>query len=234
MWAILLLISLLTIHCEEEDGVLILTDSNIDEVIAKSPILMIKFYAPWCGHCKQFAPEYAAAAKKAKEKGYVLAQVDATVQKSAASKYKIQGFPTIKLLLNGDTILYEGERKTDAVIAWIDKKVNQKYDTIEEESQISQLKRKSINSIILFTKPDDKQTLSIFEKAMKIRDDFEFYVFTGKTPNFIKQTPTIIMYKNYDDEEVVYDGMDGKKLTFRRYFCHSTRLYRKSCFRYCY
>lgn len=106
------------------EDVVTLTDENFDEMINKSPIIMVKFYAPWCGHCKSFAPEYQKAATliKQQNKPYVLADLDATVHKNAAQKFDIKGFPTIKLFLNGVPIDYTFERNAEAVIAFIDKK----------------------------------------------------------------------------------------------------------------
>ena len=75
-----------------------LTKDNFDKVaLDENKHVLVEFYAPWCGHCKQLAPKYETLAKIYEgEPDVVIANVDATVHESLAQKYDISGFPTIK------------------------------------------------------------------------------------------------------------------------------------------
>lgn len=74
-----------------------LTEINFkNRVLNGDEIWIVEFYAPWCGHCKSFAPEFSKAAKVLK--GLIkVGAVDMTQHQSVGQPYNVQGFPTVKI-----------------------------------------------------------------------------------------------------------------------------------------
>ncbi|KAM7367787.1 hypothetical protein PAMP_014062 [Pampus punctatissimus] len=98
-----------------------LTDDNFDKMVLDSDdVWLVEFFAPWCGHCKNLEPEWAAAATAVKEqtKGKIrLGAVDATVHQGLSSRYGIRGFPTIKIFRKGEEPEdYQGGRSRGDII----------------------------------------------------------------------------------------------------------------------
>ncbi|XP_041950346.1 protein disulfide-isomerase A6 [Alosa sapidissima] len=99
-----------------------LTDDNFDRTVLQSDdVWLVEFFAPWCGHCKNLEPEWAAAATEVKDQtnGRVhLGAVDATVHQNLASRYGIRGFPTIKIFKKGEEPEdYQGGRTRSDIVA---------------------------------------------------------------------------------------------------------------------
>jgi len=102
---------------EAKSDVVTLSTSDFDSKI-KSGSWLVEFYAPWCGHCKQLAPIWEDLATSAKGI-FNVAKVDCTVDKELASQYGIKGFPTIKLLLDGQQYDYRGKRTIEDFTSFV-------------------------------------------------------------------------------------------------------------------
>ena len=115
----------LSIELPKEEGVLVLGDDNFEEALIQHPTMLVEFYAPWCGHCKTLAPEYAKAAQALEnsELNVKLAKVDATIHKKIAEKFDIKGFPTLRFFKDGNDSEYNGGRTESTIISWLKKKV---------------------------------------------------------------------------------------------------------------
>ena len=74
-----------------------LTDANFQEkVINSDDIWLVEFFAPWCGHCKNLAPQWAQAASELKGK-VKLGALDATVHSVMANRYGVSKFSDYRI-----------------------------------------------------------------------------------------------------------------------------------------
>eukprot|EP00287_Rhodomonas_sp_CCMP768_P014512 CAMPEP_0196760428 /NCGR_PEP_ID=MMETSP1091-20130531/105208_1 /TAXON_ID=302021 /ORGANISM="Rhodomonas sp., Strain CCMP768" /LENGTH=719 /DNA_ID=CAMNT_0042109313 /DNA_START=21 /DNA_END=2181 /DNA_ORIENTATION=+ len=83
---------------QEDSNVIALTQENFNEQVAESDdaFWLVEYYAPWCGHCKQLAPNYEKAAKNLN--GLVkVGAVDCDAHQGLCSAAGVQSFPTLKL-----------------------------------------------------------------------------------------------------------------------------------------
>lgn len=102
--------------------VLNLTDETFDSTVAdKEKTFFIKFYAPWCGHCKRLAPTWEELSEElANDSKIVIAHVDCTAAKDTCTKAEIRGYPTLEVFHNGKRLdKYQGGRDIGSLKTYI-------------------------------------------------------------------------------------------------------------------
>lgn len=112
---------------DSKSDVISATDADFKDLVLKhNGIVMVEFYAPWCGHCKSLTPEYEKAASVLKGVVKIVA-LDATVHEKTAQKYGIKGFPTLKVFGadKKNPVDYQGQRTSDGIITECMKSANQ-------------------------------------------------------------------------------------------------------------
>jgi protein disulfide isomerase len=102
-----------------------------DLVLGHEKEVLVKFYAPWCGHCKTLAPHYDETAKLiAANPNIVLVKIDSTENEVAG--VSVEGFPTLKFWGKDKSLPpvdYDGGRDTEGLLAWL--KEHTQYEWVE-------------------------------------------------------------------------------------------------------
>lgn len=99
-----------------------LTDATYaDKLKEQDTLWFIKFFAPWCGHCRTLAPTWEKLGTAlADESGIEVASVDCTTSKATCTKADIRSYPSLKIFYNGEEVKkYQGARDLESLKAFV-------------------------------------------------------------------------------------------------------------------
>lgn len=116
-----------------------LTGDNFDGLTAGKNSFL-KFFAPWCGHCKAMKPAWDALGDEfADSTSVVIGDVDCTTDrgKILCEKHDVKGYPTIKYF-NGDTgekgEKYSGGRDKETLVKFVQESLSKKCEIADPAS----------------------------------------------------------------------------------------------------
>jgi thioredoxin 1 len=73
-----------------------MTGENFEETVTSNDIVLIDFWAAWCGPCRSFAPTYEKVAEQYPD--IVFAKVDTEAEQGLAAAFNIMSIPTLMIL----------------------------------------------------------------------------------------------------------------------------------------
>ncbi|XP_065170247.1 thioredoxin domain-containing protein 5 homolog [Atheta coriaria] len=107
---------------EDASNVITLSGENFEQGVA-SGFTFVKFFAPWCGHCKRLAPTWDELGKKFIGHPDVdIVKVDCTLEdnKELCNEQEVDGFPSVFLFKNGKRISeYNGNRSLEDLYEFV-------------------------------------------------------------------------------------------------------------------
>lgn len=193
----------------QESAVKKLTKDNFDSTLEENDLVLVKFYAPWCGHCKQMAPHYEAAANKLKEKGskVVLAKVDATEEGELADKHQVRGYPTLKFFRKATAVEYNGGRTEEKIVEWVESMTGPALIEIEGDYEAKLKEDESKVAFVGEFKSKEGDVYKMYEAAAETnRQQAKFYVSTSDSHS------DRIFVKREEEEIVVFEGKTKEEL----------------------
>ncbi|KAH9006831.1 thioredoxin-like protein [Lactarius hatsudake] len=191
---------------EGPSDVIDLTPANFKSIVSSEKLILVEFFAPWCGHCKALAPHYEEAATALKEKDVKLAKVNCVDEPDLCQAHGVQGYPTLKVFRDGEPTDYTGPRKTDGIISYM---IKQSLPAVSEVTVVNFDEFKKADKIVAIaylSSPSDAPAAEFQATAEKHRDD---YLFGQSTDSALIEAaglsaPTIVLYRAFDDPVAVY------------------------------
>jgi len=201
------LMALAALCAAEESKVIVLTNDNFDTIVNEAETILVKFYAPWCGHCKHLAPEYIKAAATLEKEGVILAEVDATVETKLADRFDVHGYPTLYVFHKGVKSEYKGPRDHMGIVKYMRAQAGPAAKPLDKEEDLKAfIDRADVDiKFVAYTKADSSVGKAFINAANTLRENYVF----GITPATADRKDTIVAFRNFggkEEKEVVYAG----------------------------
>ncbi|KAJ2964505.1 hypothetical protein NQZ79_g675 [Umbelopsis isabellina] len=192
--------------------VVVLGGANFTQEVQDHPerSWFIKFYAPWCGHCKTLAPIWVELANTLKGKTNI-AEVDCTLDEDICRDYGVTGFPTLKYISKNSAVEFRGARDHSTLLEFTEKASKSPVTYVDNAELTARLPEQEVSLIYIYNKdqPETANHDTIESVGHALLNDAVTYVTSdleavNKFGLQGKTLPVLVLYKN--GRTLVYPG----------------------------
>ncbi|KAG9509104.1 Protein disulfide-isomerase A3, partial [Fragariocoptes setiger] len=156
--------------------------------LATHDLILVEFFAPWCGHCKRLAPEYEKAAEllKTNDPPVPLAKIDCTSDngKLICQENGVNGYPTLKIFRSGDDVTdYEGPRDAEGIASKLRSLAGPASKLYDSYEKLATLYKTTTDTVVvgLFASESDSLSVQFQKVANKLRNQAKFaHIYSDK------------------------------------------------------
>ena len=182
-------------------NLIFLDDSNATETINKYDLIYVLFYGSWCQPCQLFFPVYVNISKYAEEKNLKIkfAKIDAYKSENMTEEFKIEQLPSLFLIYKGQKFFYDGPRTQEAILKFVDRKINNDTFIFNSLSQIDEYINSSYMTLLCTIKNKENELYKSFYALSKAVNFIDFIVCTSDDC-IKKYEENIVLFKQFDEK----------------------------------
>lgn len=188
-----------------EEGIKVLTPESFGKAYKKYNQLIIEYYAPWCGQCKNFAPQYTQLARLLPRMvpGMTLTKLDCEAHGEFCQQQGVESYPTLVYYDNGKEKHFKGRPSTESLMEWIDG-MQHPIEVINSYARLHHRRKKNDHSIVLVAKNDSHYADMFRELSIEI-PDFKWFHYMGEESSPLSLHPPKVLIKNSESENLTFD-----------------------------
>merc|ERR1719341_1083751 len=161
---------------------------------------LMKFYAPWCGHCKKLEPVWKHVAQSLIDTPIRVGRVDCTRFTAVATEFAVRGFPTIMFLKGEETFTYEGDRTREDIVGFARRLMGPAVSRIHNPAELAEARQTSGGLFFLYVGKEEGSLWEEFKKnALHFqKDEFMYSAAAEVVASEVKvaEEPAILVFKD--------------------------------------